>query len=256
VLQLQPEGTFDPIEPALLLPEIKDPARWLNGHTFTDPERQVFEFAATLNGEAAYNPQFVPSGSISGIRDLLDPRYRGQIVLIDPLQPGTGQGLMTALYHHPTLGPDFIQQLAQQDVIIQRDARQSLEWVARGRHLVNLSPDRIIFPALKAEGAPLEGAQLKDSLYLTAATGATALVNRAPHPSAAKVYLNWFLGPEAQARYNAIAGQASRRLDVANEHMDPQWVPKPGVEYVRADDLRALKSREELVQFLRPLFGR
>jgi hypothetical protein len=38
--------------------------------------------------------------------------------------------------------------------------------------------------------------------------------------------------------------------------MDPQWVPKPGVEYVRADDLRALKSREELVQFLRPLFGR
>ncbi len=256
VLQLQPEGAFDPLEPALLRPEVKDPARWLNGLTFTDPERQVFEFAAILNGEVAFNPQFVPPGSITTIQDLLDPRYRGQIVVLDPLQPGTGQGLFTALYHHPALGPAFIQRLTQQDLVVQRDPRQALEWVARGRYLVNLSPDRILFPAMKAEGAPLESAPLTDALYLTAATGAVGLVNRAPHPNAARVYLNWFLGPEAQARYNAIAGQASRRLDVANDHLRPEWVPRPGVAYVRADDLRALRSREELTQFLRPLLGR
>jgi iron(III) transport system substrate-binding protein len=256
VMQLQPEGSFDPLEPGLLRSEVKDPARWLNGHTFTDPERQVYEFAATLNGMAAYNPQLVPPGSIASIRDLLDPKYRGQIVILDPLQPGTGQGLFTSLYHNPMLGKEFIEKLAAQNPVIQRDARQALEWVARGRHLVNLGPDRILYPAMKAEGAPLDGVQLPDGLYLTAATGAIGLVNRAPHPNAAKVYLNWFLGPEAQERYNAIAGQASRRLDVTNEHVGEEWVPKPGVAYTRADDLTALQSRDELVQYLRPLFGR
>jgi iron(III) transport system substrate-binding protein len=256
VLQLQPEGSFDAIEPALLRPEVKDPARWLNGLTFTDPERQILEFAVILNGEAAYNPQLVPSGSIRSIRDLLDPKYRSQIVTLDPLQPGAAQGLFTALYLHPAFGPEFIQQLAAQDLVVQRDPRQALEWPARGRYLVTLSPDRILFRSLKAEGLPIEGVQLQDAVYAVAATGAVGLMNRAPQPNAAKVYLNWFLGPAAQTGFNQVTSQASRRLDVANDHLAPEWVAKPGVEYVRADDMAAIKVRGDLVQFLQPLFSR
>jgi hypothetical protein len=36
----------------------------------------------------------------------------------------------------------------------------------------------------------------------------------------------------------------------------PEWVAKPGVEYVRADDMAAIKVRGDLVQFLQPLFSR
>lgn len=60
--------------------------------------------------------------------------------------------------------------------------------------------------------------------------GAAMLVNRAPHPNAAKVFLNWLLSREGQTAYVKATEVNSRRLDVTEGPADT--APKRGVKYV------------------------
>ena len=61
--------------------------------------------------------------------------------------------------------------------------------------------------------------------------GCGCLVNRAPHPNAARLYLNWLLSREGQTLWvRNIIGHNSRRLDV--EIGDPKSALQPGVDYV------------------------
>src|SRR4029078_11561684 len=48
---------------------------------------------------------------------------------------------------------------------------------------------------------------------------AIAIWANAPHPNAAKVYINWLLGKEGQDLYGRALTQGSRRLDV-----DTKWL--------------------------------
>lgn len=57
------------------------------------------------------------------------------------------------------------------------------------------------------------------------------LVNRAPHPNAAMVFLNWLLTKEGQTAWSKGMGYVSRRLDVPTDHVESYWVPKAGVKY-------------------------
>ena len=45
--------------------------------------------------------------------------------------------------------------------------------------------------------------------------GTLWLVNKAPHPNAARVYLNWFISKEGQENWTTVTTDNSRRLDVA-----------------------------------------
>jgi hypothetical protein len=50
--------------------------------------------------------------------------------------------------------------------------------------------------------------------YVSAAFGSAMLVNKAPHPNATTVFLNWFLTKEGQTVWSKGMGYVSRRLDV------------------------------------------
>jgi iron(III) transport system substrate-binding protein len=54
------------------------------------------------------------------------------------------------------------------------------------------------------------------------------LINRAPHPHAAKVFINWVLSREAQQLAAQHLEENSRRLDVDGP---ADTKPDPGVQY-------------------------
>lgn len=58
---------------------------------------------------------------------------------------------------------------------------------------------------------------------------AIALMNRAPHPNAAKVFMNWALSREGQPHYTQTLDQNSRRLDVSGGPSETQ--PNPAIQY-------------------------
>jgi ABC-type Fe3+ transport system substrate-binding protein len=60
------------------------------------------------------------------------------------------------------------------------------------------------------------------------ANGEVGLINRAPHPNAARVYLNWLLSKEGQTSWARGTGYVSSRLDVPTDlpDIEPWRVPQ------------------------------
>ena len=109
-----------------------------------------------------------------------------------------------------------------------------LDWVARGRfHLVFPVNSRDVEEA-KNQGLPvdfLEG--LPEEGHLSSAAGHLLLVNKAPHPNAAKVMVNWLLSRKGQFEWQEKTGDNSLRTDIPKDMLsDPGSVPKEGVEYL------------------------
>jgi ABC-type glycerol-3-phosphate transport system substrate-binding protein len=71
---------FDPIPPALIMPEVKDVSKWFDGkHHYNDGEnRYIFVYAAFPLRMVAYNTKLVDPKSLTSFWDLLDPEMERQ----------------------------------------------------------------------------------------------------------------------------------------------------------------------------------
>jgi iron(III) transport system substrate-binding protein len=111
------------------------------------------------------------------------------------------------------------------------DRRQQLEWLVRGRYPIGAAVSKSAITEIQQQGVGRNVMPLAFDTPLGARlsfTRTVALFNRAPHPNAAKVYLNWILSREGQQLYVQYLDEASRRLDVEGPR---DRLPDPGVQY-------------------------
>ncbi len=256
---LRPTGALDPIKPALILPEVLDSTKWLKGRLdFSDETgKHNLVFTSAVKIPLAINPKLVKREEIHSFKDLLDPKWAGKVAMRDPTGPGPGLATVTHWYAHPALGKEFIRDLfVKQKLILSRNDRQLWEWVTRGKYSIVISPSELATNDLQSKGVQVEliGAdQMKEGSYLTAAFGSVGLVNRAPHPNAAKVYLNWLLSREAQTAWSQASGYSSRRLDVPRDKLNPLSVPKKGRVYQDNYREQYVRMRGEIRALLRKI---
>lgn len=83
--------------------------------------------------------------------------------------------------------------------------------------------------------------QFKEGPNISSAFGQIALMNRAPHPNAAKVFVNWLLSREGQTTFQKLMSQPgdpknSRRIDVAKDHIPAAERRRDGMKYFDTDD--------------------
>ena len=220
---------LDPIAPVLILPEVTDTSKWWQGkHHYVDPEGQ---YLFNINGEArivlGYNTKQVNAGEIKSYWDVLQPKWKGKIVAYDPTLGGAGDA-MRFFYHHKALGPEFIRRvLTETELVISTDTRQMGDWVAGGKYALSLfAPiSRMDLDVMQVQGLPVswfDPEQLKEGAYVTAGSGGVGLINKAPHPHAAKIALNWLLSREGQIAYQRSFlqgndGPDSMRIDIPKE---------------------------------------
>lgn len=123
---------FDPIKPALILPEVVDESGWRQGkHRYADPEAEhVFIFQGVpQTGSAYYNTDVVNPKEFKSLWDFVNPKWKGKIEARDISDGGTGSGAMR-FYHHPDLGPAFIKRLfGEMGVTLFRDRRLGTDWL-------------------------------------------------------------------------------------------------------------------------------
>jgi iron(III) transport system substrate-binding protein len=224
---------LDPIQPLLLLPEVTDTSKWWQGkHHYLDPEKQ---YLLNINGETrivvGYNTKQVNPAEIKSYWDLLNPKWKGKIVAYDPTLGGAGDA-MRFFYHQKSLGPEFIKRiLTETDIVISTDTRQMGDWLAGGKFALSVfGPiSRMDLDVMQLQGLPVSWfapEHLKEGAYITAGSGGVALFNKAPHPNAAKVALNWLLSREGQIAYQRIFTQGNDGPDSLRIDIPKDKVPK------------------------------
>jgi len=79
------------------------------------------------------------------------------------------------------------------------------------------------------------------------------VLNRAPHPSAARLFLNWALTKEGQEAGRQFVNWNSRRTDVAG--FDANEAPKPGRTYLALGTERNAQIADRTIKVLTDLVG-
>jgi iron(III) transport system substrate-binding protein len=221
---------LDPIKPVLMMPEVVDESKWWKGkHRYLDAEGQyLFIFNGQSRVEIGYNTKLVDPKEMKSYWDLLGPKWRGKIVVMDPTLGGAVGTALRFFYSHPALGPKFLERLlTEMDVTPSRDSRQIADWLAAGRFAISMfvAPSRADLPKAKEQGLPVDWfdtRHFKEGAGLTSGSGGAGLINRAPHPNAAKVALNWLFSREGQILYQRTfqsggEGPDSLRTDIPKD---------------------------------------
>jgi iron(III) transport system substrate-binding protein len=244
VARLKPAGILQPVRP-FLREDILDGKNWVGGApVWVDKEKQFVMIADLPAGVPAIVNESVDVNSIKTWEDLLDPKWNGKIISLDPRQSGQTYAFSLFLNANKDLGPDYVRKFFKGGrVVFTNDQRQIGEWVDSGRMLIGfalrepeirslLSVGSKIktLPALMAGGVPQTITVGSDSAL------SVANINPLPHPNAIRVYANWMYSKSGQQAMVDATGLFSTRVDVDTSKLPDRIRQQPGVKYTNAND--------------------
>lgn len=142
------------------------------------------------------NSNLVPPGGEPKTRkDLLDPKWKGKIAMAIPWAPGFAWYELA--YSFQDYGQTWIDAFVAQQPIIIPAGQNANQLLARGEFALCVAAcGGTQATALLKENAPIRVAWLDDYFYVSP-IGPT-LIKNAPHPNAARVFINWFFTPAGQ----------------------------------------------------------
>jgi ABC-type Fe3+ transport system substrate-binding protein len=234
--QVKPTGAMAPIRPILYLPEALDTSKWLDNRLeFSDKDELNLVFITVPKTNVIYDPRHARHEDLDELTDLLDPRWKGKIIINDPTLPGAGNQFWR--WSWEMLGaeraPEFLRTLRDQGGIVDRDLRRQIEWLAHGRYPILLSGSDAVSQQLQEQGLKL-GFVVEMKEYgtsVTASFGSLMRLTQPPNPNAQVVFLNWLLTKDGQTAYSHGMEQPSRRLDVPTDHLSEETRLRPGAKY-------------------------
>jgi iron(III) transport system substrate-binding protein len=249
--RLIPAKALDPIPPLLMHPEVLDKSAWYGGrHWYADPEEEKFSFLYAAEPTETfgfwYNTSVISKKEIDAIKspaDLLDPKWRGKITSRTWGDRGR-VGEMQNIYFQPDMGIEWIRAFfSQAEAKFSDDVRIRESWVVGGSVPIAFSDGDIDRELAKLEkaGIPVAMRSIPFKLPFLTAGGSGCCIqvyNRAPHPNAAKLFLNWFLSKEGQTAMHEIMpgiARQSMREDIAPGNVPPTYRRVSGKQYIFRD---------------------
>ena len=218
----------EPIAPMLVQPGVTDVSKWWMGkHHYIDPEGQyVFMYESALYGPPiSFNTNMINEKEIKSAWDLVQPQWKGKYAALQ-IGPNQGSTALTYVYHHPQLGPKFIERVYRDlEPTMFRELRQGTDWLSQGKFPLCFLCRRIDRAAMQGlPVAELNPYQVEEKPGLGSGSGALVLMNRYPNPNGAKVFLNWFLSLEGQIAFR-LANTDELRVGSLREDLPPDILP-------------------------------
>lgn len=249
-LNLYRAKIIEPIPPMLVHPGVIDVSKWWMGrHHYIDAEGQyIFMYESAVYGPPLYfNTNLVNEKEIKSAWDLVQPRWKGKYQALQ-IGPTQGSTALTYVYHHPQLGPKFIERIYRDmEPTLFRDIRQGTDWLSQGKFALCFLCRRIDRAAMQGlPVAELNPYQIEERPGIGSGSGALVLMNQHPHPNGAKVFINWYLSLEGQIAFRQ-ANTDELRVTSLREDLPPEIVPPTAAR--RKDKDYLLINRSEWMDF-------
>ncbi len=240
-------GLLEPLASVLMLPEVTDQKMWYgNKLSFFDKEGTGLGFLRQYNSCVLRNTESVKEGEITSYLDLLKPQWKDKVTMYDPSISGSGAMFMATLalgvWNVEDAGTWFKKMLKEQNLAVTRDPRLEVEWVARGKYPIALATYTDQMVNFLASGAPIAQQKVKEGGFVTSSTGALGLFNKAAHPNAAIVFVNWLLSKDGQIAFTSGFGGPSNRKDVTATGVYAALTPLEGDKAYDEDEEGMLKK--------------
>lgn len=184
------------------LPELRNKDNFL-GDPMYSPGGELIIFAWDVTPSIINTNLIKPQDEPKSWYDYLNPKWKGHILSPDPTATGSTAFYYTLRFFKVT-DLDYLRGMAKQEMAMWKgNNREGIRMVARGEYWIYLFGPMDGIAPLAAEGAPIKGLAMKEGDVFSGRL--VAQVKNAPHPNAAKVFLNWLLTPEGQVAFHEEA---------------------------------------------------
>jgi iron(III) transport system substrate-binding protein len=255
VFNLIPTNALAPLRDALIKPDIADDKTWIGGFEagFIDKEKKYyFNPMGSANLPLGFvNRDCLSREVFSMVDDLKKPQLRGKIVWFDPTGGSGGVVGPTTWVIALDKGEDWLKDLFQNyGVTYARDYRQMTDWMMNCSRPVAWGMDDDVVEQMQKAGIgknveKILGKEFTGTINPGGPGGNESIgwYNNAPHPNAAKIFVNWYLSKEFQDFYAATVKDNSRRADSIPG--EPDQAMTPGVQYLNwIDEDATVKIRD------------
>ncbi len=260
--RLFPSESIIPLTPLLMHPEVLDMSGWYRGkHWYTDKASShvfIYHVSKEDHYETWYNTDKIKDAEIATIKkqtDFFEPRWKGKIGgqgMGDP----SGIRQMIDSYFEPDRGQEWVRTYLTTAGVTFSDDRRIIEtWVVGGRfplYAVATGSEELI--GLAKKGLPIKQVFLPKQQGVIRAGGSGCCISafaNAPHPNAAKLFINWFLSKEGQTLTHTLIpnlDRSSLRNDIPPGEVVAEQRRVPGVEYAFPDADPKFSGRQEEAQ--------
>ena len=195
-----------------------------------------------------YNSRLVkPEDAPKTWTDLLDPKWKGQLVKAHPGYSGAITNATYALSH--LLGWEFYEKLAKQSVLQVQSATDPPMRCAQGERAVMADAAELSCLRMISQGAPLVLVYPPEGVPLVGV--GSAVMVKSTRPNAARLFMHYLASTECQ-QVNMVNG--TRSFDpVAKE--PENWTPLAKIKPIYNDPADLAREAEELKKRYSKIFG-
>lgn len=198
------------------LPSLREKGVWTLEPAATDPQDKVNLAFRIISYSPFINTKLVKPADIpKSWKDLLDPKWKGLMTLTEPnISPSTIQSVVV-LMDNRAWDEAYIKALYGQKLRFPIGGFvEEFRILASGESSLMVVGSDADADRFAKEGAPIQAIDMREGTVVT--TASVAAVAGAPHPNAAKVFLNWLYSQEGQSAAGKAQGNKMVRKDVAD----------------------------------------
>lgn len=269
--RLIPAGAVAPIKPFLVLDEVTDTKNWYGDrHWFTDPEQKyVFAHSADFKQTFVFfiNTKLVKPKDLAALKspaDFMSDKWKKKVVALSPMMGQSGNSYFRYSIASEPYGLKWMEKFIKSRAVDFVSSSRLIETgLARGKYAFAVFPHNRPLDKMEKQGLPVKRIEhnfpgAPGIMTAGAPTQTVQVYDRAPHPKAAKLFVNWLLSKEGQTYIHDNLRETpnprnSLRKDVPKTNVYAGTIPQPGVTYFGADLIPKYQSQR--VRIMKTLQG-